>query len=258
MRKPLIILTNDDGIKSDGLKVLYEAVEGLGDILIAAPDRQRSGASHALSVIDEIRVKRLAFKDAEAYSVSGTPVDCAKLALLKLAKRKPSLVLSGINHGPNIAQFILYSGTIGAAAEAAVLGIPAVAFSIDSYVPEEWEYGRGFVRKFVSALLGKKIPLKRHSLINVNLPHLKPCGIRGIKVLPRGGVLYGEKYDMVSAKGGASKYRHIITDKKKSKKNRFDADGVENGYVTVTGLNFDLNDISFMRKLSKSRGLRVC
>jgi len=252
MKNPLILLVNDDGIKSEGLKVLYDAVEGLGEIIIAAPDRQRSGASHALSVMDELKVKRAPFKGAKAYSVSGTPVDCAKLAMLSLAKRRPAVLLSGINHGPNTAQFILYSGTIGAAAEAAILGIPAVAFSIDSYTPGEWEYGRVFIRRFVKGILGRRIPVKKHSLININLPHLKPKGIKGVRVLPRGGVIYGEKYSLVSGKPGQGKYRHVILEKKKSAGNKCDADAVENGYVTVTALDFNLNDHSFMKKIRKA------
>lgn len=252
MKKTLIVISNDDGIKSGGLKILYEAVAGLGDVLIAAPDRQRSGASHSLSVISPIKTKKVKFGAAEAYSVSGTPVDCAKLALLSLAGRKPDILLSGINHGPNTAQFILYSGTIGAAAEAAILGIPSVAFSIDSYEPEEWEYAREFIRNFVSAVLKKRIGMKKHTLLNVNLPHMPKNKVKGVKILPRGGNEYGETYKLLKKdKNGNVLYRHIIMDKAVRKKYRCDADGVENGYITVTPLKFDLNDNDFMKKMKK-------
>jgi 5'-nucleotidase len=257
MHKPLIVISNDDGIKSEGLKVLYEAVYGLGDVLIAAPDRERSGASHSLSVIKPIRTKKVKFGRARAYAVSGTPVDCAKLALLSLAERKPDLLLSGINHGPNTAQFILYSGTIGAAAEAAILGIPALAFSIDSYAPENWTFAVDFIRRFVSAVLDRKIRMKKHTLLNVNLPYRPGRDVKGVKILPRGGNEYGETYKMLGRdKKGNARYRHIIMEKTKRKTDRYDADGVESGYVTVTSLKFDLNDAEFMKKMKKA-GLNI-
>jgi 5'-nucleotidase len=251
MKKPLIILSNDDGIGSDGLKKMYEAVEGLGDIVIAAPDRQRSGASHALSVIDRIKVKKVRFEGAAAYSVSGTPVDCAKLALLNLAGRKPALLLSGINHGPNIAQFILYSGTIGAAAEAAILGIPAVAFSIDSYEPFEWDYAVGYIRGMVKKVLSGSITMRKHTLLNVNFPHVPANRVKGVKVLPRGGNEFKERYIAVRKTAGSVIYRHVISARKKGKKISSDAGGVETGYVTVTALDFRLNDPAAMKALKK-------
>lgn len=252
--KPLIILSNDDGIKAKGLKVLYEAVEGQGDIIIAAPDRQRSGASHALSVADPIKVTRVKFGRAKAYAVSGTPVDCAKIALLSLAKRRPALLVSGINHGPNIAQFILYSGTIGAAAEAAILGIPAVAFSIDSYVPSEWEYARRYIKYFVSGVLKGEIPVKKHLLLNVNFPHLKQGLIKGVKILPRGGNEFREKYRAVKkGPGGGIFYMHDILERVNKGRGMSDAGGVEKGYITVTPLNFGLNDSGFIKALKKKK-----
>ena len=257
MRKPLIVISNDDGIKSAGLKTLYKAVAGLGDVIIAAPDRERSGASHSLSVIKPIKIKKVKFGTAKAYAVSGTPVDCAKLALLSLAGRKPDLLLSGINHGPNTAQFILYSGTIGAAAEAAILGIPALAFSIDSYEPREWEFAEDFIRRFVTAVLDKKIRMKPHTLLNVNLPHSPKAAVKGVKILPRGGNEYGEAYRLVKKdKKGGALYMHTIMEKVKRKTDISDADGVESGYVTVTPLKFDLNDTDFMRKMKKA-GLKL-
>jgi 5'-nucleotidase len=257
MKKPLIVISNDDGIKSAGLRILYEAVAGLGNVIIAAPDRQRSGASHALTVINPIKAKKIKFGRAKAYAISGTPVDCAKLALLSLAGRRPDLLLSGINHGPNTAQFILYSGTIGAAAEAAILGIPSVAFSIDSYEPREWAYAADFIRKFVSGVLKKKIRVKKHTLLNVNLPHIPEGEIKGVKILPRGGIEYGEIYRLLHKdKNGNSSFMHVIREKIKSKNNRCDADGLENGYVTVTPLKFDLNDREFI-KVMKKTGLNL-
>ncbi len=254
MRKPYVILSNDDGIRSKGLQVICRAVSGMADVLIAAPDREKSGSSHSLSVIAPIKAKKAAYAGAEAYSVKGTPVDCAKIALYNLARRKPSLFISGINHGPNIAQFILYSGTIGAAAEAAILGIPALAFSIDSYEPKEWAFAADFIKRFVKKVLCGAIRIKKYSLLNVNLPHAKPGRIKGVKLLPGSSLDYTEKFARMGIdRNGWVIYRHIIEKRIKREKDETDSDGVMGGYVTITPLKFDLNDPAFIKILKKKK-----
>jgi len=253
-KKPYIILSNDDGIKSAGLRAVYDAVSGMADVLIVAPDRERSGASHSFSIWPaSIRVKRIEYGSAKAYSVSGTPVDCAKIALLNLAKRKPALFISGINHGPNIAQFIFYSGTIGAAAEAAMLGIPSIAFSIGSYEPIEWAFAAEFITDMVGRVLSGKIKIEKRGLLNINMPHKKPGKIKGLKILQGGRLDYGEKYAFVRKNNRGEKiYRHVISRKVKRKRDVTDSDGVESGYVTITPLKFDLNDRVSIKNMKKA------
>ena len=252
-----IVLSNDDGIGSAGLRALYEAVRPVADVLVSAPDMQRSGASHSISVDDLLRARKVDYYGAEAYAVSGTPADCAKLGLLKFAKSKPDLLLSGINHGPNMAQFILYSGTVGAAAEAALLGIPAMAFSIDTYEPKDFSFAVSYIRKLVLSALQGKLRLKKHTVLNVNLPDKPESGIKGIKVLPKGYREYEEKYIKKPSKSGENYYWHIIGKKVKRKSDKTDADALAKGYITITPLSFDLNDRLELTSLKKVKFKKV-
>lgn len=128
--RPLIMISNDDGVEANGIRALAEVALRYGDVIIVAPDGPNSGKSHSFTVMDELRVRRVAgFGSALCYAVKGTPVDCVKLGFYGLTPRKPSLVLSGINHGSNTATSVHYSGTLGAAREAAMLRIPALGFS---------------------------------------------------------------------------------------------------------------------------------
>lgn len=242
-KKYLVVISNDDGITSEGLKAVYDALEPIADVIVSAPDTQRSGASHSISCTEFVEVKQISYGKAKAYAVSGTPADCAKLALLKFAKRRPDMLISGINHGPNIAQFILYSGTVGAAAEAAIMGIPAMAFSVDSYEPKDFEYAVGYIRKIALRVLQGAIRIKKHTLLNINFPAGGAGDIKGVKILPKGLHEYAEDYKQKGKKGNKTAYYwHIIGKKEKRKKHITDADGVEAGYITVTPLEFDLND----------------
>jgi 5'-nucleotidase len=248
------VISNDDGIKSAGLKAVFEALKPIADILVCAPDSQRSGASHSISCVNSIRVRKVKYYGSKAYAVSGTPADCAKLALLTFTKRKPGLFISGINHGPNTAQFILYSGTVGAAAEAAILGIPAIAFSIDSYEPEDFNFAVKYISKIALKILKGRLKIKKHTLLNINFPDEKTNGIKGVKILPKGLNEYAEKYIKKSAGTGSGLntdyYWHIVGKKTKRVRHKTDADGVEAGFVTVTPLNFDLNDEQARTKLN--------
>lgn len=249
-KKYFVVISNDDGIKSDGLKAVYEALAPIADVLVSAPDTQRSGASHSISCLNIIKVRRVNYGNSKAYAVAGTPADCAKLALLKFAKRKPDLLISGINHGPNIAQFILYSGTVGAAAEAVILGIPAIAFSIDAYEPKDFSFAVSYVRKIALKVLQGAIKVEKHTMLNINFPDKKEGEIKGVKILPKGLHEYAEQY---IKKGGnrdkTAYYWHIVGKKTKRKRHLTDADGVEAGFVTVTPLSFDLNTDKVRLKL---------
>jgi 5'-nucleotidase len=242
-KKYFIIISNDDGIQSAGLKALYDALIPIADILVAAPDSQRSGASHSISIANPIKTVNVKYWKSKAYAISGTPADCAKLSILKLALRNPDLFISGINHGPNIAQFILYSGTVGAAAEAAMLGVPSMAFSIDAYEPQNFDFAVKYIQKIALKVLTGKIKFRRHSLLNINLPDKTESGIKGVKILPKGRNEYKEKYiRKISTKNGINYYWQIVGRQRKKNGKMTDADGVEAGFITITPLDFDLND----------------
>ncbi|HDQ25118.1 MAG TPA: 5'/3'-nucleotidase SurE, partial [bacterium] len=169
--KPLILISNDDGIKAKGLKELCRAAEGLGEVVIAAPDREKSGAAGSITIWRNLKAVKKGFPGAAAaYSVNGTPVDCVKLAALKLLERRPDIVLSGINHGPNYGKFILYSGTVGAAVEAALLGIPSMAFSLSSFSPDaDFTAAKEYAAKLIRLVLEGKIRMNSRTMLNINI-----------------------------------------------------------------------------------------
>jgi len=166
--QPIILITNDDGINAPGIRNMVEAVKGLGKVVVVAPDKPQSGMGHAITIGEPLRMIRVDFfGEVEAWQTSGTPVDCVKLAVDKILHRKPTICLSGINHGANHSINVIYSGTMSAAMEAAIESIPSIGFSLlDFNIEADFTAARFYVHKIVSALLqGKK--MDKHLLLNV-------------------------------------------------------------------------------------------
>ncbi|HRO05629.1 MAG TPA: 5'/3'-nucleotidase SurE, partial [Ferruginibacter sp.] len=165
-KKPLILVTNDDDITAPGIRNLVEAVKDLGTVVVVAPDKPQSGMGHAITIGSPLRMNRMhLFGDIEAWQTSGTPVDCVKLAVDKILHRKPDLCLSGINHGANHSINVIYSGTMSAAMEASIEGIPSIGFSLLDYNYEaDFTGARQAVRTIVTAILGQKT-LDKHFLL---------------------------------------------------------------------------------------------
>jgi len=183
MKKPLILVTNDDGITAKGIATLVDIVRPLGEVVVVAPDSPQSGQGHAITIKDPLRLKpSKQFGDIVAYECSGTPVDCVKLANnVALKGRKVDLCVSGINHGSNAAINILYSGTMSAAMEASLEGINSIGFSLlDFSHNADFEQGRKFVTKIIKDVLEKG--MSDCNLLNVNIPNLPEADIKGIKV----------------------------------------------------------------------------
>lgn len=156
MKKPLILITNDDGVTAPGIRALVEVAQTLGDVLIVAPDSPQSGMGHAITIHDPIRLHpSRAFPGLEAYECSGTPVDCVKLAVnVLLEGREPDLCVSGINHGSNASINIIYSGTLSAAMEASLEGVPSIGFSLLDYSYDaDFEQGKPFIRQIMQYVL---------------------------------------------------------------------------------------------------------
>lgn len=176
--RPLIMVTNDDGIRASGIKALAFVAERYADVVVVAPDGSYSGKSHSFTVMDELRTRKaMGFGHIEAYAVKGTPVDCVKLGVYGLVPRTPDLVLSGINHGSNTSISVHYSGTMGAAREAALIGIPSIAFSLANY-SEDADFEEA--QKVVDAVLSKFFDgqLPQAETYNVNIPYGKVNGVR--------------------------------------------------------------------------------
>jgi 5'-nucleotidase len=179
-KKPLILITNDDGFLAKGIEALIESIKDFGEIIVVAPDGPRSGMSSAITTLQPIRVHlEKEEEDLKIYSCTGTPVDCVKLGIGQLADRKPDIVLSGINHGSNAAAAVLYSGTMGAALEGALFKIPSVGFSIlDHAHNADFTYTKEYIRIITKQVLEEGLPTG--TCLNVNIP--KGNRLKGIRI----------------------------------------------------------------------------
>jgi 5'-nucleotidase len=184
----IILLSNDDGINSSGLNALAEALHRFGNIFIVAPDREQSASSHALSIHRPLRIDKIS---DNSYSVDGTPTDCINLAVNGILKNnKPDLIVSGINKGQNLGDDITYSGTVSAAIEGTLLGIPSVAISLEGRNDYNYDTSRHYSAKIAEYVLQNKLP--PDILLNVNIPNLDIKEIKGIKITRQGKRIYNE------------------------------------------------------------------
>jgi 5'-nucleotidase len=240
-----ILVSNDDGIAADGLAALVSAMEPLGEVWVVSPDREQSAASHAISLHRPLRIRTV---KERWYSVDGTPTDCSYLAIHHLMKEaKPALMVSGINHGANMADDVTYSGTVAAAMEASLLGVPSIAFSL--VAREAFDFGPAarFARGLAQAALSEKLP--QHMLLNVNIPgDAEP---RGYSMTRLGKHSYGfDVVENVDPRGrkyywiGGSQYQH--DDIPGSDCNAVHKDKL----ISVTPLHLELTEFSLMERIS--------
>ena len=180
--RPLILVTNDDGITAPGIRNLVESIADLGDIVVVAPDSHQSGMGHAITISNILRMSPHDFgmDGVEAYKTSGTPVDCVKLAIYKILKRKPDVLVSGINHGSNASINVIYSGTMSAAVEGALEGIPSVGFSLCDFAEDaDFRASRNVARTVTQQVLAHGTP--KGTCLNVNIPKVAPEDLNGMK-----------------------------------------------------------------------------
>ena len=249
--RPIILVTNDDGVTAPGLHNLVEAVKDLGKIVVVAPDKPQSGMGHAITIGTPLRLHKVnAFGSIEAWQCSGTPVDCVKLAVDKVLHRKPDLCLSGINHGANHSINVIYSGTMSAAVEAAIESIPSVGFSLLDYnIEADFSGSRKYVRLIVEKLLKKK--QDKHMVLNVNIPAVPAELIRGIRVCRQAYAKYEEDFLERNDPNGRRYYwltgEFVNFDKGKDT----DVWALANQYVSVVPVQFDLTNYALKAKLEK-------
>jgi 5'-nucleotidase len=194
--KPLILVTNDDGITSKGISVLIEVMQKIGEVIVVAPDSPNSGMGHAITVDSTIHVKKSKlFKGLEAYECSGTPADCVKLAKHHFLKdRKIDLVVSGINHGMNASISVIYSGTMSAAVEGAIEGIPSIGFSLDDFKYDaEFSHIKRWMKRITEKALSNPFPA--NVALNVNFPAISENPIKGIKICRQANGYWHEEFD---------------------------------------------------------------
>lgn len=251
-KEPVILITNDDGITSPGIRALVEAVKDLGKVVVVAPDKPQSGMGHAITIGSPLRLTPSnIFGDIEAYSTSGTPVDCVKLAVDKVLHSKPDICLSGVNHGANHSINVIYSGTMSAALEAAIESIPSIGFSLlDFSIEADFEGSKKYARIIVDQILNKKVD--KHLCLNVNIPALPAEHIKGFKVCRQAYAKYEEDFDERADPHGKKYYwltgEFVNFDKGKDT----DVWALKNGYVSVVPVQFDLTNYQLKQKLEKS------
>lgn len=250
-KKPVILITNDDGVTAPGIMNLVEAVKDLGKIVVVAPDKPQSGMGHAITIGQPLRLHKVnMIGDIEAYSCTGTPVDCVKLAVDKILHRKPDICLSGINHGANHSINVIYSGTMSAAVEAAIESIPSAGFSLLDYsIDADFEGARKYVRMVVEKMLATK--LEKHTVFNVNIPALPVNLLKGIKICKQAYAKYEEDFLQREDPNGRKYYwltgEFVNFDKGKDT----DVWALANGYVSLVPVQFDLTNYTQKAKLEK-------
>lgn len=251
--RPIILITNDDGITAPGIRNLVEAVKDLGDIIVVAPDKPQSGMGHAITIGLPLRLTKMPgiFGEIEAWQVSGTPVDCVKLAVDKILKRKPDICLSGINHGANHSINVIYSGTMSAAMEASIEAIPSIGFSLlDFQYEADFTASRLFVHKIVKDMMQTK--MDKHFLLNVNIPKGDVEDIKGIKVCRQAYAKYDESFDERLDPNGKKYF--WLTGEFINHDDGTDTDvwALENNYVSVVPVQFDLTNYTLKKDLEKT------
>ncbi|APQ16882.1 5'/3'-nucleotidase SurE [Maribacter hydrothermalis] len=253
MAKPLILVTNDDGITAPGLRMLVSIMKTIGEVVVVAPDSPQSGMGHAITLDSTLYSKKLTIDlDSEGideYSCSGTPADCVKLALQELLPKKPDICVSGINHGSNSSINVIYSGTMSAAIEAGIEGIPAIGFSLCDYTWEaDFSQAQDFIFTIVSQALKNGIP--KGTVLNVNIPKLKKKKIKGIKICRQAKANWKEKFDKRTNPMGKDYYwltgEFLLLDKGEDT----DEWALANGYISVVPTHFDLTAHHVIQELN--------
>lgn len=239
---PLILITNDDGIHAPGINAIRAALEQVAglDIWAVAPDRERSASGHAITMYRPLFPLKAEIPGATSpcYSVTGTPADAAKLAIEALLPRRPDLVISGINRGSNLGTDIFYSGTVAAALEGPILGIPAIAASLDSFVSDDYTRAAEFTASLALKVLQEGLP--PGTLLNVNIPGRPGVAISGVRITKMGRRLYRDQWDRRVDPRGRTYY--WLAGELMDLQNDGDSDvaAVEAGYISVTPVQLDL------------------
>lgn len=250
--RPLILISNDDGISAPGILALAEAIAPLGEIVVVAPATEQSAVGHAITVRRPIRAHEYAFQLADgsqptAFAVDGTPADCVKLAIDQLLPRRPDLVVSGINQGPNAAVNVIYSGTVSAATEGSILGIDAIAFSLDAWTGGDFAVAGHFAEQIAGETLRRGLP--PGLLLNVNIPDLPLGEITGIDVTRQARARWEETFTARADPFDRPYYwmagRFVNLDKD----GETDLDALASGAVTVTPIHHDLTAHAFRAEL---------
>lgn len=249
--KPLILVTNDDGISAPGILHLSGIAKQFGDVLVIAPDKPQSGMGHAITINSTLRIQKTNYhgNTIAEYSCTGTPVDCVKMAVNKLLPRKPDLVLSGINHGSNSSINVIYSGTMSAAIEGSLEGTPSIGFSLEDYdINADFSATTPYIEKIIASSLANEMP--QGVCLNVNFPKLKSDEINGLKICRQAKANWVEEFDERQDPYGRSYY--WLTGKFvnfEPEATDTDVWALKNGYVSVVPVMHDLTAHNYINHL---------
>lgn len=240
-KRPLILVTNDDGITAPGIRMLIEVMNTIGDVVVVAPDSPQSGMGHAITINSTLYCTEITVDDGpqKEYQCSGTPADCVKLAIRELLDRKPDLCVSGINHGSNSSINVIYSGTMSAAIEAGIEGVPAIGFSLlDFRWSADFSPLKPFIKKIVNNALAHKIP--SDVVLNVNFPLLPQEEIKGIKICRQAKAHWVEKFDKRQSPMGRDYYWLTGEFINEDRGDDTDEAALGKGYISIVPTQFDL------------------
>lgn len=250
MNRPLILITNDDGITAPGIRKLIEIAKSIGDVVVVAPNSPQSGMGHAITVNNTLFLEKITIDTeiSEEYVCSGTPVDCVKIAMNQVVNKTPDLCISGINHGINSATSVLYSGTMSAAVEAAMSGIPAIGFSLDD---TSWNADFTPIEQLVKQIIKNSLEnnFPKGIALNVNFPKNK--NIKGIKICRQAEAMWVENFDERINPHGKKYYWLTGTFHNHDTGTDTDFWALENGYASIVPVKYDLTAYHTIESLKK-------
>ncbi len=247
--RPLILVTNDDGITAPGLRTLIKVMNEIGDVVVVAPDSPQSGMGHAITIDATLHLKKMNIDQGPQveYACSGTPADCVKLGINEVLDRRPDICVSGINHGANSSVNVIYSGTMSAAIEAGIEGIPAIGFSLCDF---SWEADftptKEYVRKITLNVLEKGMP--QGLVLNVNFP--KAASFKGIKICRQAKANWKEKFDKRTSPMGKEYYWLSGEFVNMDEGEDTDIFAIENNFVSLVPVQFDLTAFHYIQQLN--------
>lgn len=250
MKKLLILISNDDGVHAPGINALAEEIKKIGDVVVVAPDKQQSAIGHAITVNSPLRVQKIQKNGSFfGYAVDGTPADAVKLAVRSLLPNAPDLVISGINHGSNTAISVIYSGTVSAATEGTILGIPSFAISLTTFAEADFSFAASFARKLALKIVEKGLP--KGTLLNVNVPPGSASEIKGVVVTKQGKSIWNDEFE--SRRDPNNREYFWLKGDLLELDNDDDIDqrAILNNKVSITPIHYDLTDYAMFEVMKK-------
>ena len=245
-----ILVSNDDGIHAPGIHALVTELRKVGDVTVFAPDKQMSAVGHAITVNYPLRASKY-FKGKEffGYAVEGTPADCVKLAIRTLLDRTPDVLVSGINHGSNTAINIIYSGTVSAATEGTILGIPSVAVSLSTWGEPDFAFAARFSAKLAQLVARNGLP--RGTLLNVNVPAIAESEVRGVALTRQGKTQWDDRFEVRRDPNNKEYYWLSGNLEVIDRSSDTDEIAVRNNRISITPIHYDLTDYATLKKIKR-------